>query len=280
MSAPKYETIHVHREGAAAWVTINNPPLNILDARLMTEINDFAGHAAKDDTLTVIVFQSADPDFFIIHGDMNFVKQPEALMSLQLGDAGTEGLNPMMRLHERLRGLPQITIGKLAGYARGGGAEFLSALDMRFAARGIGGIAQMEALIGIIPGSGGTAYLPQLVGRARSLEITVGAELFDADLAERYGWINRALPPEKLDAFVDDLAKAIASRPPGMVRAAKQAIDASSKDLTQALRVNNELLGQTFAAPIATTLTLAALKAGAQTREGEKQLEETLSSLN
>ncbi|QXC52767.1 hypothetical protein KHC17_26800 (plasmid) [Agrobacterium salinitolerans] len=107
----------------------------------------------------------------------------------------------------------------------------------------------------------------------------VGAELFDADLAERYGWISRALPLGELDALIDGLARAIASRAPGVVLAAKQVIDASSKDLTPALQTNNELLGQTFSAPIATTLTLAALEAGAQTREGERKPEETLSSL-
>ncbi|MCF1454997.1 enoyl-CoA hydratase/isomerase family protein [Agrobacterium vitis] len=111
------------------------------------------------------------------------------------------------------------------------------------------------------------------------MEITVGAQLFDADLAERYGWINRALSPEELDGFVDGLVRAIASRASGAVCAVKQAINASSKDLTQALETNHQLLGQTFAAPIATTLTLVALEARAQTREGEKKLEKTLSAL-
>lgn len=279
MSPETYQTIDIRREGAAAWVTINHAPLNVLDADLMQDINDFAGAAALDDNLQVIVFQSADPDFFIIHGDMNFVDAPETLMNLDLGDPGTEHLNPMMRLHERLRALPQVTIGKLAGLARGGGAEFLSALDMRFAATGTAGIAQMEALIGIIPGAGGTAYLPGLVGRARALEIAVGAALFDAEMAERYGWINRALPDEELDGFVDDLARAIASRAPGVARAAKRAIDATRPDLSAALDVNNQLLGELFSMPRAAELTRAALAAGAQTRDGEKALETVLSTL-
>jgi enoyl-CoA hydratase/carnithine racemase len=157
MATQIYRTINVHREGTAAWVTIDHAPLNILDATMMLEINAFAGEAALDADLQVIVFQSADPDFFIVHGDMNFVNGPETLMQLDLGDPGTEHLNPMMRFHERIRALPQITIGKLAGLARGGGAEFLSALDMRFAAKGTSSIAQMETPTGIIPGAGGTA---------------------------------------------------------------------------------------------------------------------------
>ncbi len=279
MTYENYRAIRIDLEGGAAWVTIDHAPLNVLDATLMSELNDFAGRIARDETIQVIVFQSADPDFFIIHGDMNFVKEPHTLMQLDLGDPGTEHLNPMMRLHERIRALPQVTIGKLAGLARGGGAEFLSAMDMRFAAKGKAGLGQMETWIGIIPGAGGTAYLPHLVGRSRALEIVLGAELFGADLAERYGWVNRAVPAEELDAFVDALARNIARRAPGVAQAAKRAISVANPDLSQALEVNNRLLGETFAAPKATELTLAALAAGAQTREGEKRLEALLGTL-
>lgn len=273
MPYDNYRSIRISTEGGAAWVTIDHPPLNVLDAVLMPELNDFAGRVAQDEAIQVIVFQSADPEFFIPHGDMNFVNAPETLMSLDLGDHGTEHMNPMMRLHERIRALPQVTIGKLAGFARGGGAELFSALDMRFAAKGKAGLGQMEALVGIIPGAGGTAYLPQLVGRARAIEIITGAALVDAETAERYGWVNRALAPEELDPFVDGLARDIASRAPGMVRAAKRAVDAAMPDLGVALDVNNRLLGETFAAPKAIELALAGLAAGAQTREGERDLE-------
>ena len=279
MRYDNYQSIRVLQEEGVAWLTIINAPLNILDAKLMTELNDFAGRVAQDSGVKVVVFQSGDPDFFIVHGDMNFVSKPETFTSLQLGDKGTEHLNPMMRLHERLRALPQVTIGKLAGLARGGGAELLSCLDMRFAARGKAGLAQMEALVGIIPGAGGTVYLPRLVGRARALEIILGAELIGADTAERYGWINRALPANELDHFVDTLARNIAHRAPGVLSAAKRAIDLDVHEFDEPLAVNNRLLGETFSAPKATELAFAALAAGAQTREGEKRLEETLGGL-
>jgi enoyl-CoA hydratase/carnithine racemase len=279
MMEDSFETLTVVREGAAAWVTIKNAPINVLDVALISEVNDFAGKAALDESLQVIVFQSADPDFFIVHGDMNFVKDASGMAALEVGDAGTEHLNPMMRLHERLRALPQVTIGKIQGFARGGGAEFLSALDMRFIAQGKFGLAFFETITGIIPGAGGTAYLPQLVGRARAIEIILGAQLFDAELAERYGWVNRVLPPEELDYFVDGLARSIASRGPGIVRAAKKSIDAGRPELTEQLRISNELLLQAFASPDSERLTLAALEAGAQTRDGEKKLEQLLAAL-
>lgn len=279
MPYKSYSALQIQIDAGVAAVTLRHPPLNILDGVLMTELDRFAAEVAGDHEVRVIVFQSADPDFFIPHGDMNFVNDPQSFASLQIGGDTDARLNPMQRLHERIRTLPQVTIGKLAGLARGGGAEFLEALDMRFAAIGKAGLAQMEVLIGIIPGAGATAYLPRLMGRARSLEVVLGAELFDAELAERYGWVNRALPPDVLDGFVDTLARRIAGLAPGVATAAKAAIDAADGPLAAALLQQNELLGELFAAPAATERTRSALKAGAQTRKGELDLEGLLNRL-
>jgi len=273
------ETLRVSRDDGLAIVTIDNPPLNILDARLLSDLDRFAGRVREDEAVRVIVFQSADPDFFIPHGDMNFIDDPDAFVSLPVALDEDPALNPMQRVIERVRKLPQATIGKLAGYARGGGAEFLAALDMRFAGREHGKIAQMETLTGIIPGSGATVYLPPLMGRARTLEAILGAGLFDAPLAERYGWINRAIPDGELDDFVLDLARRIARLAPGVISAAKTAVDAMSAPMLGALKVQNEQLGVTFSQAAAGDLTRAALRAGAQTREGERHLEALLSGL-
>lgn len=153
------------------------------------------------------------------------------------------------------------------------------ALDMRFAAVGKAGLGQFEVLTGIIPGAGGTAYLPRLVGRARTQEIVLGAELFDAEQAARYGWVNQALPAAELDSFVDTLARRIAALPAGVVPAAKAAVNAAEGPLGDALREENELLGKVFTAPTAVERTRAALKVGAQTREGERDLEGLLNRL-
>ena len=275
MPYENFSAFNVAVDAGVAFATIDNPPVNLLDAKLMTELGGFAEAVAADGDVRVIVFQSADPDFFVVHGDMNFILDTEALASVRIGDDDDQSLNPMQKLHERIRTLPQVTIGKLAGLARGGGAEFLEALDMRFAARERAGLAQMEVSTGIIPGAGATVYLPRLMGRARTLEAILGAALFDADTAERYGWINRALPAEELDAFVDDLARRIAALPPGVVAAAKVAVDAEGS-IAEVLRVQNEQLGKLAAAPVVADLNRAALKAGAQTREGERSLEELL----
>ncbi len=276
MTYSDFGTLRVAVADGVASVVIDNPPLNLLDAALMTDLDAFAARVRDDDAVRVIVFASADADFFVPHGDMAFVDDPAAFVALTIGADQDSRLNPMQRLFERLRALPQVTIGKLAGKARGGGAELLQALDMRFAGRERGALAQMEAPTGIIPGAGGTVYLPRLVGRARAIEIILGADLIDATTAERYGWINRAVPDGELDAFVDRLARDIAALPDGVIAAAKAAVDANFADPLAALLVQNTLLGETFARPAAAALTREALTNGAQTRKGERDLEAIL----
>lgn len=275
----QYSSLKVRFGKGVAWATIDHPPLNLFDKVLMHDLDAFTEAVRDDSTVKVVVFQSADPDFFIPHGDMALVDDP-TFADWPIALEQKNSLNPMMRLHERVRTLPQVTIGKLRGFARGGGAELLTAMDMRFASLERAGLAQIEAAAGIIPGAGGTAYLPGLVGRARALEIILGAGLVDARTAELYGWINRAVPDEVLDSFVDSLAERIASLPPGVIPAAFAAVDAAETSLEAGLDAGNALLGSLFAEPAASELARAALKAGAQTRDGERNIEEVLRSLD
>jgi enoyl-CoA hydratase/carnithine racemase len=279
MQYTDYKSLKISIDSGVVYVTINHPPLNVLDAILMTDLHNFASVVQKDPLIQVIVLQSADAEFFIPHGDMNFVTNPESFTKLSADYDGDDSLNPMQKLHEQWRALPQVTIAKISGFARGGGSEFVMAMDMRFGAIGKMGLAQPEVLMGIIPGGNGTVQLPRLIGRARSLEVILGAELFDAELAERYGWINRALPADEIDEFVNVLAKRIAKLAPGVIHAAKAAVDATIGLQTKGLIEENTLLGKVFSAPAATNLIINALKAGAQTREGERNLERLLNKL-
>ncbi|WP_413804485.1 enoyl-CoA hydratase/isomerase family protein [Streptomyces sp. OE57] len=275
----EYSAIQVSINGGVAQVVIDHPPLNLLDATLMLDLDRFAASMSGNDDVRVIVFNSADPDFFIAHGDMTFADDPAAFAALPIAPEADQSLNPMMRLHERVRSLPQITIAKVRGLARGGGAELLSAMDMRFASLEHAGLAQIETAAAIIPGAGGTAYLPGLVGRARALEIILGGQLIDAATAERYGWVNRAVPGAELDHVVDTLAARIAALQPGVARAAVEAVDAALESTAHGLVRENELLGQLLGKPAAGRFTKAALAAGAHTRDGERDLEAILDKL-
>lgn len=178
MTDLNFTSLRISNRDGVASVTIDNPPVNVLDVRLMGEVRRFLASVRDDPDTRVIVFDSADPEFFIAHADMTLGDQPGALEELMQGVP--EGLNPFQAFSEILRSQPQVTIVKLAGLARGGGAEFVAAVDMAFAAEGRAGLAQCEALMGITPGGGATQYLNQRMTRGRALEVILGANLFDA----------------------------------------------------------------------------------------------------
>lgn len=272
MSLPVFEKLRVTHHARVATVTIDNPPVNVLDVALMTELRLLLATLRDDPATKVIVFKSADPDFFIAHVDMTLIDEPHAFDDL-VKDVPA-GLNPFQAMGEALRAQPQVTIVKLAGLARGGGAEFVAAADMVFAARGSAGLAQCEALMGITPGGGATQYLGSRTTRGRALEIILGADLIDADTAERYGWINRALPADALDAFVTRLADNIAALPDGVIEAAKTAVP--PVDLREGFVREHDAWAGLFARPAAEKLIRGGLAAGAQTRDGEKDLEATM----
>ncbi|QPZ39339.1 enoyl-CoA hydratase/isomerase family protein [Paramicrobacterium chengjingii] len=280
MSYSEYGTLLVRAESRIAWVTIDNPPVNTLDAALAGDLRRFADEAASDDGLDVIVFQSANPEFFSAHADFEWSFDPGSLTALVDADADP-ALNPLQQLNERLRTLPQVTIAKLRGYARAGGAELAMAADMRFAAADRTWLSQPESLMGIFPGGGGTQYLNRLVGRARALEIVLGAELFDTTVAERYGWINRAMPDESLDAFVDALARRIAGLPKGVTAAAKEALDAAeASGFVPYLAEEAAAHAKVYPSPDDVVERLrVVMDHGGQTRDGELRLERLLESV-
>ena len=164
-------------------VTIENPPVNILDVALMTDLRHVLIKARDDEAMRVIVFESGSPDFFIAHVDMALIDDPHAFD--EIARDVPAGLNVFQALGELVRELPQVTIVKLAGVARGGGAEFIAACDMAFGAIGRAGLGQVEALMGIVPSGGAMQYLSTRMTRGRILEIILGGGVFSAERPPR-----------------------------------------------------------------------------------------------
>jgi enoyl-CoA hydratase/carnithine racemase len=270
--ADEYRTLQIDLTDGIALVRLSNPPINLLDETVMGDIRRFLDRVRSEPSVRVIVFESADPDFFLAHVDMTLGTRPEAVAGLTA--FASEALNPFQAFAEALRAQPQVTIVKLKGLARGGGAEFVAAADMAFAAEDSTGLAQCEVLMGMIPGGGATQYLQARMTRGRALEVVLGAALFDARTAERYGWINRALPADELDAFVDDLARNIAALPSDVVAAAKAAI--GQADHTAGFPRETAGWARLAFRPETADLMAAQLRSGAQTREGERNLESLL----
>jgi enoyl-CoA hydratase/carnithine racemase len=183
------------------------------------------------------VFQSANPDFFIAHLDVaKAVERPEVL-----------GLWRDFVL--RLSSAPVVSIAKIRGRTRGIGIEFVLACDMRFASRQNAIFGNPEVGVGLIPGGGALEWLPRLVGRSRALEFVLSADDFDADIAERYGWVNRTLDDKDLDSFVDALAKRLASFGGKTLATAKAQINRFGMPTAAELQSSNEMIFPMLAWP-------------------------------
>src|SRR5512135_303161 len=239
-----FTALKVQVERGVAWVTIDHPPINLFDMLLIQEMDRVGRELEADDDVRVVVLQSADPDFFIAHADVTLIQQLPKEAPPKATTLG--GFHQMV---ERFRTMPKATIGKIEGRARGGGSELLLSLDMRFGAIGRAILSQPEVAVGIIPGGSATQRLPRLMGRGRALEVILGAQDFSAELAERYGYINRALAPEALGPFVDQLAYRIASVPAPAIALAKAAVQAAELPTVAGLLEEAHYFNQSVATP-------------------------------
>jgi len=268
-----FDTIKVHREEGVLFATLAAPPMNLLGPELVRDLVALIQQAEADRAVRVVVFKSADPDYFIAHVDVTKVKEYREEAAKLTGEASI-GL-----LFRHLSASRLVTIAQIEGRVRAAGSEFVLACDMRFAARESAVFAQPEAGLGGNPGAGGIQHLARLMGRARALEVMLSADDYDAELAERYGWINRALPAEALGGFVRSLALRIAAFPDAGRRIVKQRVDAISLAPIEDFRRDSDLFGEGVGKPESQRQLMAAFKRGFQTRQAEMSLGRLLGEL-
>ena len=268
MAYDGYEGLAVELDGGIAWVTIDHGPINLLDADLMLSLARLRPQIEADADVRVVVFRSANPDFFIAHADVGLILG----LPTEPKPKPTE-LTFFHAMVEGWRNLSKATIAQLEGRTRGGGSEFALSLDMRFAALGRAVLSQPEVALGILPGGSGCQRLPRLMGRGRALEVVLGCEDFDAELAERYGWVNRALPAAEIGGFVERLARRIASFPAEAIALAKQSVAVAEPSPVPGLLEESWCFDRSVATPEARARMTAFLEDyGGQTPEGERDL--------
>lgn len=271
MSAEGYETIDLRVEGRLATITIDNPPVNVITRTLLIDLLKVTERlAAGDPDVTVVVLQSANPEFFIAHFDVAALVASDTSEPAQRRDE----LNVFDQLCERFHTMDALTICKIAGRVGGGGAEIAMGCDMRFGALGHAVVNQMEVPIGILPGGGGTQRLPRLVGWGRACEMILGGVDLDAETGERWGWFDHAVALNELDARVDALASRVASFPPEAVRHAKAAMRAGAAPLREGLLTETHHFDQLMRTETAATAMQRFLDFGGQTPEGERVVDE------
>jgi enoyl-CoA hydratase/carnithine racemase len=228
----------VDRTYPGLWtITFNNPPINMFVPTTIVELGALLTDIEADTSAKVVVFQAANPEFFTAHLDVaKAAEQPEVL-----------GLWRDIVL--RLSSAPIVSIAKIRGRTRGIGNEFVLACDMRFASRQNALFGNPEVGVGLIPGGGALEWLPRLIGRSRALEFVLSADDFDADIAERYGWVNRALDDSNLDSFVDALARRLASFDGKTLATAKAQINRFGMPTGAELQSSNDIIFPMLAWP-------------------------------
>lgn len=248
-----------------ATVTIDHPPINLVTMEVFFELAAEIDRLAADDTVRAVVFRSANPEWFLAHFDV------EAIQQFPREQPVPTDIGPYDRMCETMRTMPKPTIAVITGRVGGGGSEFALGCDMRFATpEAI--FSQPEVALGIIPGAGGTVRLPRLIGRSRALEVVLGCDDIDAATAERFGWVNRVLPADDIDAFVDRLAGRIASFPAHAVAAAKEIVVRSEVGVVEDLLAETVAFNATLASDETHDRMQRFLDAGGQTPAGERRL--------
>ncbi|HWA60360.1 MAG TPA: enoyl-CoA hydratase/isomerase family protein [Caulobacteraceae bacterium] len=271
MAFEGYRLIKVAREGRVLTATVDNPPINLITLELYGELARLAEEVAADADALVFVLKSANPDFFLAHFDVG------AILSFPIdrpAARGKPGDNAYHTMCDRFRTMDKVTIAQIEGRVGGGGAELSMGFDMRFGVRGKTIVNQMEVPLGILPGGTGTQRLPRIVGRNRAMEIILGGVDMDAETAERWGWLNRALAADEIGPFVAALAQRIARFPAEAVRLAKASVNAADLPLEEGLVEESYLFQQLIRTESGQRAMRRFLEIGGQTREGELRVAE------
>jgi enoyl-CoA hydratase/carnithine racemase len=269
-----FETLKVHREGAVLFTSISAPPMNLLGPELVRDLVSLVSAAEADSGIKVVVFKSADPAYFVSHADVARIKEYREEAAKLTGEPS------IALLFHYLSKSRLVSIAQVEGRVRGAGSEFVLACDMCFAARESAIFGQLEGAFGLLPGAGAAQHLVRIMGRSRALEVMLSAEDYDADLAERYGWINRALPAEELDDFVRSLALRIGSFPSAGHVVVKDRVNAVALAPVEDFRADSDLFGEGVRNPESQSRIGAAMRRGFQTREAEMDLGRLLGELS
>jgi enoyl-CoA hydratase/carnithine racemase len=187
-------------------VTFDHPPINTINSTTVAELAELLDLIEQDADLNVVVFGSANPDFYLAHYDFRVDPNMPPTRA-----PGPTGASPWLDVLVRLPRLPVVSIAAIRGRARGAGSEFVLACDLRFASRENTVLGQFEIGVGVPPGGGPMARLARLAGRGRALEIVLVGDDFDGPRAEQYGYVNRLIADDRLDGEVDQIASRLAS---------------------------------------------------------------------
>jgi len=257
-----YTGFSLDRSTPSLWrVTFHNPPINLIDPMMIVALHDLLAEIEEDDRVAVVVFDSADADFFLAHYDI--AADQSAFNALP---AAHTPFHHWANLLIRLSMSRAVTISALRGRARGAGSEFVLATDIRFASRERAVLGQFEVGFAAVPGGGPSTRLPGMVGRGRAFEILLGGEDFDGGLAERYGYVNRAVPDAEFVGFVNAFAERVSRFDLLALADIKRFVNAASLPAAAALIAEMDAFAEAVGRPAAPSIIGQAFEHGFQQR--------------
>ena len=276
-----FSTLKTRKDGATLFVALDNGPCNLMSETMAGELFALTGQLMTDQTTKVVVFESANPDFFIAHFDTDdIIRLVEGQSSAPT--TKSDDINVLQGLGLTIQSLPQITIAKVDGLCRGGGFEFILNLDMRFASEGAK-FCFPEASCSFLPAGSGTTMLPLIAGKARALEVILTGRDFSGKEAADYGFINCAVATKaELDQYVNEVVRTTARLDPPAVQAVKAVVKTLTEPMIPsvmaALKVENQAMINCLGKPE----TLAGFKEftkNAGTPETELDLPKTIDEM-
>lgn len=270
--------IQMLRNGRVVTLEFSNPPMNLISAAMLEQLDEVTRDLEKDREAVVVILRSTTPGFFLCHAkyeDFESMKMPVVPTSRD-----EVPLNAVHRITERLRSLDKVTIAQVEGRATGGGATIVMACDLRYGALESATFNSFGVPMGTGMGGGSTQVLPRLVGRSRAMELILGALDLDAATADKWGYLTRALPLNEIQGYVEAYALRLAQCLPEVIRRTKTLIAQHDQvPLSEGLRDENFALQQMSARPEANMAIRTFLEIGGETVQGESHLEDLLGVL-
>ncbi|HVM12129.1 MAG TPA: enoyl-CoA hydratase-related protein [Actinomycetota bacterium] len=232
------ELVRLEVEEGVGTIRLDRPPMNAINAELVTDLRAAALEAAEREDVRAVVLYG---------GEKVFAAGADVKMMAEMGPAE---IRPVIRMMQEtftlVEEIPKVTIAALTGYALGGGCELALAADLRFAAEDAR-IGQPEILLGIIPGAGGTQRLPRLVGVSRAKDLIYSGRHLRAQEALEIGLVDAVHPSGEVYGAAAEQARRYAAGPTQALRAAKIAIDRGVRtDIGTGLAIEREVFCDLF----------------------------------
>jgi len=275
MTYTGYRALRISSDNHIVTAVIDYPPMNLIGKEVVEDLHRFTEEVALDDDARVVIFKSADPDIFLTHNEFaNLYRlQPDETPST-VEDVEPNG---MQLICLRIQRMNKVTIAQVEGRTAGGAAVLVMACDLKFGALGKAVFNTMSVPLGTVPGGGASQFMPRLIGRSRALELILAGLDLDAATAERWGYLNRALPPEEIDAYVAYIAKRIVQAPADAVLRSRELVNSASQvALEDGLRQENYHFRHMMKSGDSIDLIRLFMEVGGETRDGEQRIEELL----